>query len=37
MEKTMKLAICIALGIAALGIAYSIGPDMARYMKMRSM
>jgi hypothetical protein len=33
----MKLAICIALSVAALGIAYSLGPDLARYMKMRAM
>lgn len=33
----MKLAICLALGLAALGIAYSIGPDLTRYMKMRAM
>lgn len=33
----MKLAFCIALGVAALGVAYSVGPDLARYMKIRAM
>lgn len=33
----MRLALCLALGIATLGIAFSVGPDLARYMKIRSM
>lgn len=33
----MKLAIFIALGVVALSLAYSLGPDTARYMKMRAM
>ena len=33
----MRLAIYFALAIAAFGIAYSMGPDLARYMKIRSM
>jgi hypothetical protein len=33
----MKLALCIALGVAALGVAYSVGPDLTRYFKIRAM
>ena len=33
----MKIAVYFALGIAFAGIAYSLGPDLARYLKMKSM
>jgi hypothetical protein len=33
----MKIAICAAAAVVVLGIAYAIGPDLARYLKIRSM
>jgi hypothetical protein len=33
----MKIAICLVLGIAVAGVAYSLGPDFARYLKIKSM
>jgi hypothetical protein len=33
----MKAAVFLVLGIAFIGIAYSLGPDFARYMKIKSM
>jgi hypothetical protein len=33
----MRLALFIAVGVAAISLAYSMGPDFARYMKIRSM
>jgi hypothetical protein len=33
----MKLVICIAAAVAVVSIAYALGPDVARYMKIRSM
>jgi hypothetical protein len=34
----MRLAICVALGVAVMGLAYAaLGPDITRYMKIRSM
>lgn len=33
----MKLAICVLLGVAVLGVAYSLAPDISRYLKMNAM
>jgi hypothetical protein len=33
----MKTAIWILTGVAVAFVAYSIAPDLVRYMKMRSM
>jgi hypothetical protein len=33
----MKLAIYIVLGVAVLGMAYSLAPDINRYLKIKSM
>lgn len=33
----MKLALLIALGVGAVGVAYIMGPDLSRYMKIRAM
>jgi hypothetical protein len=33
----MKIAICLVLGVAVAGFVYSLGPDIARYMKIKSM
>ena len=33
----MRLALCLALGVVTVGLAFSMGPDLARYMKIRSM
>jgi hypothetical protein len=33
----MRLTLFILAGIFAASIAYSIGPDLVRYMKIRSM
>jgi len=33
----MKIAIIVAAAIVAVGLAYSMGPDLARYLKIRSM
>ena len=33
----MKLAFYFALGVVTLGLAYSMGPDLARYLKIRAM
>jgi hypothetical protein len=33
----MKMTVYILLGLAFAGIAYSLAPDLTRYMKIRSM
>ncbi len=33
----MKITLHVAAGVLALGLAYSLGPDFVRYMKIRSM
>lgn len=33
----MKFAFFAAAALFALGIAYSLGPDISRYMKIKSM
>lgn len=33
----MKIAVFFVLGVAVAGFAYSLGPDIARYMKIKSM
>jgi hypothetical protein len=33
----MKLALCAITAVVILGIAYSLGPDLTRYMKIRAM
>jgi hypothetical protein len=33
----MRIGLWVVAAFVAVGIAYSLGPDMARYMKMRSM
>lgn len=33
----MKFVFYIALGAAFAGIAYSLGPDICRYLKIKSM
>lgn len=33
----MRLAFYIAVGLAAVGVAYAMGPDLARYLKIRTM
>lgn len=33
----MKTAVYLILGIAVAGIAYSLGPDIKRYLKIKSM
>lgn len=33
----MKIALCIIAAVVVAGAAYSLGPDLARYFKMRSM
>lgn len=33
----MKTVVYLALGIAIAGIAYSLGPDVRRYLKIKSM
>jgi hypothetical protein len=33
----MRIAIIVAAAIVVAGLAYSIGPDLARYLKIRSM
>jgi hypothetical protein len=33
----MKITLCILAGIAVVSFAYAMGPDLARYLKMRSM
>jgi hypothetical protein len=33
----MKTAVYLILGVAVAGIAYSLGPDIKRYLKIKSM
>jgi hypothetical protein len=33
----MKIAIYAIAAVVVLGVAYSLGPDIARYMKIKSM
>lgn len=33
----MKIAFYLVLGMAVAGFAYSLGPDIARYIKIKSM
>jgi hypothetical protein len=33
----MKIAAFVILGIAVAGVVYSLGPDIARYIKIKSM
>jgi len=33
----MKFALCVVTGVMVVALAYSLGPDLARYMKIRSM
>lgn len=33
----MKIAICAVAAVVVLGLAYTLVPDVARYLKMRSM
>jgi hypothetical protein len=33
----MKIALYSVAAIVVFGIAYTLGPDLARYLKMRSM
>jgi hypothetical protein len=33
----MKIAVYLILGVAVAGFAYSLGPDIARYLKIKSM
>jgi hypothetical protein len=33
----MRITLLIVAAVVAAAIAYSLGPDVARYMKMRSM
>lgn len=33
----MKFAVYLVLGMAVAGIAYSLGPDICRYIKIKSM
>jgi hydrogenase expression/formation protein HypC len=36
-RSTMKISLGILAAAIVLGVAYSLGPDLARYMKIRSM
>lgn len=33
----MKIAVCLVLGLAVAGVIYSLGPDISRYIKIKSM
>lgn len=33
----MKIAVLFILGVAVAGAAYSLGPDIMRYIKIKSM
>jgi hypothetical protein len=33
----MKIVFCALVAIVIVGMAYSLGPDVARYMKIKSM
>jgi hypothetical protein len=33
----MKIVFCAVAAVVILGMAYSLGPDVARYMKIKSM
>lgn len=33
----MKIAVYLVLGFAVASIAYSLGPDVCRYLKIKSM
>lgn len=33
----MKIAACTVAAVVVLGIAYTLAPDVVRYLKMRSM
>jgi hypothetical protein len=33
----MKIALCVFSGVVVVGVLYSLAPDLARYIKIKSM
>jgi hypothetical protein len=33
----MKIALCVIAGVVVIGVMYSLAPDLARYIKIKSM